>query len=246
MKLSTMLVAVRKISSHIPRSNFSETDIEKAAQLILAVEGLINPIILKRTSLESFEVVDGHFEYYAAAKAREINLAKGEMINAFILDEENTEVLQQQVEMLRPSKETSTPTVSTNTAAVEARVNNLETRIEARLRDFEQANKTLKTQLESKIKEIEGKLPQKIEPLVAFNQDNQLELTRKFQMRGIYGGKNAEKIAAAIIEARGKQPNQEFSSLAAIVKEVKMVVGKRKQTAISDKKMLEFIDKWCN
>lgn len=101
MKLPTKLVAVKKISSNILCSQFSSEDIDKAAQLILEVEGVINPIILRRTSLESYEVVSGHFEYYAAVKAREISLLKGEMIQAIILEPENEEVLLQQVSLLR-------------------------------------------------------------------------------------------------------------------------------------------------
>ena len=88
-KLSTLLVAVRKISSPVSRSEFSEETIETLAQLILGVEGLINPLVVRRTSIESFEVISGHLEYYAAVRAREIDLRKGEMINAFVLDEEN-------------------------------------------------------------------------------------------------------------------------------------------------------------
>lgn len=101
MKLSTSLVAVKKINSTVERSKFSDDELERAAELILEAEGIINPLILRRTSLESYEVVDGDFEYYAAAKAREKDPRKGEMIGAFIIEPENEEVLKEQVEVLR-------------------------------------------------------------------------------------------------------------------------------------------------
>ncbi len=100
-KLSPSLVAVKKIVSTVPRSNFADRDLEKVAQLILELGGLINPIILRRNGMDAYEIVDGDFEYYAAAKAREINPLKGETIGAFILEPENEELLLEQVQALR-------------------------------------------------------------------------------------------------------------------------------------------------
>ena len=105
-KLSPSLVAVKKITSKVPRDNFADRDLEKVAQLILELGGLINPIILRRNGMEAYEIVDGDFEYYAAAKAREINPMKGETIGAFILEPENEELLLEQVKALRKSAQT--------------------------------------------------------------------------------------------------------------------------------------------
>ncbi|MEG4305734.1 ParB N-terminal domain-containing protein [Microcoleus sp. D3_18a_C4] len=102
-KLSPSLVAVKKITSAVPRSNFAEPDLEKLAQLILELGGLINPIIVRRNGMDAYEIVDGDFEYYAAAKAREIHPQKGETIGAFILEPENEELLLEQVQALRKS-----------------------------------------------------------------------------------------------------------------------------------------------
>jgi len=102
-KLSPSLVAVKKITSKVPRDNFAEPELEKVAQLILELGGLINPIILRRNGMDAYEIVDGDFEYYAAAKAREINPKKGETIGAFILEPENEELLLEQVQALRKS-----------------------------------------------------------------------------------------------------------------------------------------------
>lgn len=105
-KLSPSLVAVKKITSTVPRANFRDRDLEKVAQLILELGGLINPIILRRNGMDAYEIVDGDFEYYAAAKAREINPMKGETIGAFILEPENEELLLEQVQALRKSAQT--------------------------------------------------------------------------------------------------------------------------------------------
>jgi hypothetical protein len=105
-KLFPSLVAVKRITCTVPRSNFAEPDLEKLAQVILELGGLINPIILRRNGMDAYEIVDGDFEYYAAAKAREINPMKGETIGAFILEPENEELLLEQVQALRKSAKT--------------------------------------------------------------------------------------------------------------------------------------------
>src|SRR4028118_221774 len=100
-KLSPSLVAVKKITSAVSRSNFTEADLAKLASLILESGGLINPIIVRRNGMDAYEIVDGDFEYYAAARAKEIEPLKGETIGAFILEEENEELLLEQLEILR-------------------------------------------------------------------------------------------------------------------------------------------------
>ncbi|MGB7891544.1 MAG: ParB N-terminal domain-containing protein, partial [Microcoleus sp.] len=100
-KLFPSLVAVKRITSTVPRSNFADAELEKLARLILDSGGLINPIIVRRNGMDAYEIVDGDFEYYAAVRAKEIESLKGETIGAFILEEENEELLLQQLEILR-------------------------------------------------------------------------------------------------------------------------------------------------
>lgn len=99
MLLSPEFVLVKEITSNVPRSEFSESDLEQAAQLILKAEGTIKPLIVRTIGWESYEVVDGHFEYYAAVRAKEINPRDGERIGAFIIEGDKAKVLEEQVEM---------------------------------------------------------------------------------------------------------------------------------------------------
>jgi hypothetical protein len=106
MRLFTSLVAVKKITSLRSRSDFDGESLEKLAQQILKAEGIINPIVVSRTSLESYEVMDGDFEYYAGVRAREIDPRKAEMISVFIIEPENDAVnsaIEKQIELLRQS-----------------------------------------------------------------------------------------------------------------------------------------------
>ncbi len=131
MKLSNSFIAVKKIRSSVPCSNFSEDELNHAAELILKAEGIINPLVLRRKNLQ-YEVVDGHFEYYAAARAKEIDSKKGEYIGAFVIDPENEEILQQQVEVLRNRESSNNDmkkkleTLTTQMAELVKRVEKLE------------------------------------------------------------------------------------------------------------------------
>ena len=101
MLLSPEFVLVKEITSNVPRSEFSESDLEQAARLILKAEGTIQPLVVRTIGWESYEVVDGHFEYYAAVRAKEINPRDGERIGAFIIEGDKAKVLEEQVEIFR-------------------------------------------------------------------------------------------------------------------------------------------------
>ena len=105
-KISPALVLVKNIHSSRSCGKFSETELERAAKLILAVEGVINPPILLRTGgLDSYEIIEGHFEYCAALKAKEMNPRKGESINAYIVESEAEElVFRKQIEVFRTAR----------------------------------------------------------------------------------------------------------------------------------------------
>ncbi|AFY99724.1 ParB N-terminal domain-containing protein [Calothrix sp. PCC 6303] len=254
MKLSTSLVAVKKITCNTPRSNFLHEKIEQAAQQILAVEGLINPIVVRKTGLQAYEVIQGDFEYYAAARAREINLKLGEMVSVYIVDEENQEVLLEQIKIFRSSDEyagnsnltsyelsndvNSDKIISTFTRMFA----NLESRFEQITQQLVESAKE-KMRLESEIKEIKARLTDKMTPLEVFNQSDMVQLTKKLINTGISEGE-AKKKAEAIISVRDRQENQKFLSLNNVVEKVKLKRGKRQEKAIGEKKMLQIIDIW--
>lgn len=94
-------IQVKYLNSNIPASNFNSEKIEQAAKLIIQAEGIISPLVVARTGINSFKVIYGHFEYYAAVRAKEIDLARGEMISAYIMDKKNAAILKQQINLFR-------------------------------------------------------------------------------------------------------------------------------------------------
>lgn len=240
MKLSTSLVAAKKITSTVPRSNFSDKELEQAAHLILKAEGVINPIVLRRTSIESYEVVDGHFEYYAAARAREIDALKGEMIGAFIVDDGNEEIIKEQVKLLRKPKPISLSNRGSDSGNLEIRITNLESRIETLVEEFKKEQSNNRQVLAEELKALKEQIPNQIKPLDAFNNLNSRELISRLKSAG-FSEKKAAQIAEVVDEERTKK---KFESLPDVVERVKIPSGKKQQRGISEKKMVEIVDSW--
>jgi ParB-like nuclease domain len=95
-------VDIKDISSDLPRSNFVESDLVQLANLILATDGLIRPLIIKEIGGEKYTVIAGHREYYAALIAKEQNSSKAEMVNAFVI---NASIQSSAIEQLQLLKE---------------------------------------------------------------------------------------------------------------------------------------------
>lgn len=244
MLLSISFVPVKQITSSVPRSKFSDEDIENIANLILKGEGIINPLILRSNSLESYEVVDGHFEYYAAARAREKDLRKGEMIGAFIIEPSNQESIEEQVKLLRNQKHHSDNKITNNNSNIyethiinmesritniESRLTNLESRIEKRTNELQEEWKREIKSITNKINEIDSKLPKPIEPLDALNNLSVSELTSKLKRANV-----SQKIIDSILNER---KNGNFQSFGNVVKRVE---------GLGDKTMLKIIDNFTN
>jgi hypothetical protein len=239
MKLSTSLVAIKKITSTVPRSSFADDDLEKAANLILEAAGVINPIVIRRSSINSFEVVDGHFEYHAAARAREIEPHKGEMIGVFIIESENEEILTKQVELFRHQKADSSDQTSFSFKDMEQFLTNLESRFEKITKQLlEQA--AVNAKLENKVKELENQIADKAEPIEVFKIFSKVKIVSKLRNSG-FNEKKASQIAEAVEMERNKE---QFKSLNDVVERVKIPYGKKMIKGISIKKMLEIVDQW--
>jgi hypothetical protein len=103
------LVDVSSIQASVPRSNFSEDQIEQLADMILESEGVLKVILLTQTGINNYRVLAGDLEYYAAVRAKEKNPRQGEMINAIITQPSNQETLLKQVEQtgVTPIEKTS-------------------------------------------------------------------------------------------------------------------------------------------
>jgi hypothetical protein len=90
-KLMPALVSVRRMISTIPVGYFNQAELEAAATQSLELGGFYNPPIVRRDG-ENYQVVSGHFEFRAAEIARMFDPQSGEMIPAFIVETEISEI----------------------------------------------------------------------------------------------------------------------------------------------------------
>jgi hypothetical protein len=84
----------------ITRSQFQESQIEELANLFLQARDTIKPIIVRKISPISFEVLEGYLEYYAALKAEQID-EQFTSIQAYIVPTELESTILEQYEFLK-------------------------------------------------------------------------------------------------------------------------------------------------
>jgi hypothetical protein len=106
-KLSPAIILVKNIRCDVAKQQFSAEKLERAARLIIDIEGIISPIIVRREGVEHYRLIHGEFEYHAAMRAREIDSIRGESIDAYIVNAENQETIEQQIQVFREHKQPS-------------------------------------------------------------------------------------------------------------------------------------------
>lgn len=222
------LVDVKNITSKVSRSQFPVDEIEDLAKRILAAGGLLSPILLRQTGAETYEVLAGDREYYAAVRAQEINPREAEMVNAFVVPDDTAEAAIEQFEVLHSPSVSPSETPSSD---LERRLTNLESRLDASIQDIKQTHQWNIQRLEQQIQALQQQIPQKVEPLEIFNTASPVDLMQKLAIAGIRG-KTAEKLTKNIEKARAEAP---FTSFTDVVKRL---------NGLADKRMLSILDAW--
>jgi ParB-like nuclease domain len=109
-------VDVKSISSTVSKSKFKKAEIDRLADAIIAADGLLRPLILQQTGVEKYTVIEGHREYYAAIRAKEKDIKKAEMVNAFIINADLRKSAIDQLNLLipQPANESPAPDINSN------------------------------------------------------------------------------------------------------------------------------------
>ena len=238
--ISFSLVDVKDITSSIQRSSFTESDLEDLAEMILESEGLIKPLVLKATGIESYTVVDGHLEYYAAVRAKEKDPRKGEMVNAFVISPKSEKTIVKQSEALKSVKSHDDIKVPEKSTDSESRLANIELRLEKQINELRSEQAQERRRIDDRLKEIEKQIPKPIEPLEAFNGLGIAELALRLKRAGL-ADKKAVQIAKSV---ESERKNKKFESLSSVVARVKITTGNRQVKGISSEKMIDIVDSW--
>jgi len=225
-------VDVKDIKSEQLRSNLSEENIEKLADLILESGGLFQALILKQIGVENYLVLDGHLEYFAAVRAREKDPRKGEIVNAFVITAKDEETVKEQIQLLRGGKLPPNVTSSTggNSPTIDSNwISSFETRLSQIREELSQKNLNLESRLSQLEKEI-IKSPKK-ELLDFLNTSEKQELIDELSRHGIKA-----KIIEAIYIARNQQESKKFASYKDVI---------ASKTGLAEKGLLGLIDSWA-
>lgn len=178
MKLATSFVPLRKVKPTASCWNFASAELDAAAQLVLEVEGVINPIVIRREdNSDSYVILDGNFEYYAVARAHRLNTRCCDSIEAFVIDSQDQATIQKQIALFRQASPSN----------IKSDLRYLATSRAASL-DPEQPLAPICNNL-----------------LMTFNQASLEELLVRIKQIGL-SGKNAEKVVEAIEYERRERP----------------------------------------
>lgn len=207
-------IDVKEIESDVPRSNFSEQEIDQLADLILEGSGVLRPLILKQSGIDSFDVLDGHLEYYASVRAREKQPQQGEMVSAFVISSKEEAVIQKQIQLLRKS-ESSTETPPSKTLKENGESSNWISSFETRLSEIREVLFQTKREHEYRFDQIEKHFGEKQQSdlLDALNTLEKQDLITQLSRCGL-----AKAKAEAIYNARSEQ---KFDSYQDVVKRTK-------------------------
>lgn len=138
-----------------------------------------------------------------------------------------------QVDLLSPAPQPiATPEAPTAPAGdTDLRITNLESRLDEAIRDLKQSQDRDLKRLEQTVNDLKSQIPQRVEPLDAFNTLSLPELAQKLASANVRG-KTAERMLKSIEKERKKG---EFKSFTDIVERI---------DGLGDKRMLAIIDTW--
>ncbi|WP_017304809.1 ParB N-terminal domain-containing protein [Spirulina subsalsa] len=241
-----LMIDIENIICNTPRSNFSEEQVEKLADHILNVEGLLQPVIVKKAGFESYELIAGELAYHAAMRAREKNPSQGEVVNAFVIQPEQQSYVVEQLAAFLEAQSPAIPLTVEPPAASpvvpaqdDQRLLDLEQRLEQQGQDIRAEFNRLYEQLAERMTVLETAPPPETsaEPsgavmglLDSLNVLDGKSLRSELERRNI---PRASILANAIITARDKQPQQVFRGYGDVVASVK---------GLGDKTLIKMID----
>ncbi|WP_199316182.1 chromosome partitioning protein ParB [Tolypothrix sp. FACHB-123] len=241
-------VDVKNIICDVPASNFEDDALNNLTNTIIESGGLIKPLVLKNIDLETYTVVDGHFEYYAVVKAREKNPRQFEMVNAFVISSNDEEKILKQVATFKQLNSSGDPEDNTSIeiraksnysnftnddfSVLKQQIDHLRSELAQERQDRQKLYEIMKL--------LENKIPQQIQPLEIFNNLNLLELNFRLRTAG-FTDKKAVQVVESIEKERKKK---KFESLKDVVERVTIANGKKRIKGISSDKMVDIVDIW--
>jgi|694.fasta_scaffold99717_3 DNA uptake protein ComE-like DNA-binding protein len=225
--LATKFVDIVSVHTNASRSEFSQDEVEKLAHNFLLSGGSTRPLIVRPKNAEEYDVIEGHLEFYAALRAKELD-DNFEMIQAIILDSKNEKAIVEQVNLFKEI--TPSPVTPPSDNKLIERIKNLEKQLSSDINNLKTqlSNQTespdlesiLKSQLdalrndltgEKFIQEIVDRVIDGIEKPIKMVERIKLNTASKRELINVPG--IGEKIASAIINIRNKKETKRFENI---------------------------------
>ena len=205
---------IKEIKASVPRANFTEAKIEQAADLILASGGVVRPLVVKQTDIDSYELIDGALEYFAAVRAREKDPRRGELVNAFIVSPKQDATIREQLAVLnndsRPDPVPPPSVGGTSIDALSAFITNFVVSSEARINETRELATQTERKLASEVKRLEQQIDIRKGPKDLLDLINTAELDDLRAKLAFHGADKAK--IEAICTARQQQKNGQFQT----------------------------------
>jgi hypothetical protein len=103
MSLNFYLLDIDSVESNHHRSDYDENILMDIAKSLIANDDLIKPILVRQVSPIRYQVIEGHREYFAAVKAREISPDFDE-IRAVVVPKDLQDSVLEQYRLLYPDQ----------------------------------------------------------------------------------------------------------------------------------------------
>ncbi len=200
-------IDVSSIHADVPRSEFSEAEIDHLADIILECGGILKPIFLQQMDLENFKVIEGNLEYYAAVRAKEKDLRQGEMINAIIVPAEQAKSMQKQLDFFNQLDTVTSNIPQTNDIRTEEKLKASEAEQKKQITPLEKINTYEQAELFKLLKQREIKKADKLAEAICKVRDNKTNgftdftdvynSVKSLKIKGLLG----EKTMLSIIDA---------------------------------------------
>ena len=226
---------IKEIKASVPRANFAEDKIEQAAELILASGGVIRPLVVKQTGIDSYELIDGALEYFAAMRAREKDPRRGELVNAFVVSPKQDASIREQLAVLNagtePNPVSPPPLGGTSSDALSTFVTNFVVSSEARISEIRELAAQNQRKLDSEIKRLDQELATRKGPKDLLELINTVDTDDLRARLAFYGADKAK--VEAICNARQQQKNGKFETYQSLLQAAK---------GLGEKGLLRLID----
>jgi hypothetical protein len=176
MKLETSLADLDSINIDPSFLKYDSELVLHLANSIVKMGGIIRIPIVKKTGIDSYEIISNLFEYQSFLKAREIDPNLPDRLRVFIMDKTNEDDLANQIEIINEVESfLNSSKDSSKNSYISIQIKNLFSTIEKLKADLSQLNENKFTEIYSL---IDTKIPKNLSPLDAFNQINKPEVAQ--------------------------------------------------------------------